>query len=81
MYLFPKLSFRGFVDVFPSDLAFANTGDSSIFLRIIYDTNTMMIETQNGTLHPHSSKASLDKALFVKRITINEINKPTVAVV
>jgi hypothetical protein len=38
------------------------------------------MDNQNGTLHPHSSNCSGVK-IFLARITIKEMNKPTVAVV
>jgi hypothetical protein len=39
------------------------------------------MDNQNGTLHPHSSNCSGVKIFLVARITIKEMNKPTVAVV
>lgn len=77
----PKLSFKGLVLVLPSDLALAKAGDSCMLLRIIYDTTTIRMDTQNGMRQPQSSKASLDMAPLVNKITIKDTNKPTVAVV
>ena len=79
--MFPKLSFNGFLEVLPSAFTFANSGDSLMFLRIKYETKIISIETQNGTLHPQSSNASLLIALLVAIITNKETNNPIVAVV
>src|SRR3954471_5314145 len=79
--LFPKLSFNGFFEVLPSDLALAKTGDSCIFILISTDTATINIEIQKGTLHPHRLNASSFIEPFVMTITKREMNKPRVAVV
>jgi hypothetical protein len=76
---FPKLSFNGLVLVFPSDLPL-NTRFIHVF-RIKYETPTITIEIQNGTLQPQRSNCSGVRMLLVARITINEMNNPTVAVV
>jgi hypothetical protein len=52
-----------------------------MFLRIKYETPTITMDNQNGTLQPHSSNCSGVKIFLVARITIKEMNKPTVAVV
>ena len=41
----------------------------------------MMIETRKGTRQPQSAKASSPMMVRVPRITINDRNKPKVAVV
>jgi hypothetical protein len=38
--------------VFPSDFAFANTGDSSMFFRIKYETPTITIEIKMVLSNP-----------------------------
>src|SRR5690606_33762723 len=81
LYFFPKDSFNGFVEVFPSLFAFLNSGDSSIFLRMKYDTTTITDESKNGNRHPHSSNASADMLPLVSIMTAREINSPKVAVV
>jgi hypothetical protein len=52
-----------------------------MFFLIKYETPTITIEIQNGTLHPQRSNCSGVSMLRVARITINEMNNPTVAVV
>src|SRR5688572_24001378 len=85
--LWPKLSFNGFFETLPSDLSWANNGDSFIRKRMYIDTTTSKMETQKGMRHPQSLKRLIDvsrsgaRKWRVNNITPSEKKRPRVAVV
>src|SRR4051812_37949898 len=74
-------SVSGAFDVLPSAFILAKAGDSCIDIRIHTDTPSSSTDTRNGTRQPHAANSSSPTAVRVPRMTISDMNRPSVAVV
>src|SRR5271154_71218 len=74
-------SVSGLVEVMPLALSCVKIGDSFIFRRMYREMVTRTIEARNGMRQPQSLKASGVMDDCVRRITISETNRPSVAVI
>src|SRR5690606_40480887 len=81
LYLLPKLSLSGLVAVFPSDFAFLNSGDSSIFFSV--GLRTIYHRYRQNKRYPPSPAVNLllrrDRTLW--KNNYSEMKRPNVAVV
>ena len=66
--LFPKLSFKGFTEIAPSDFNLENSGDSCIFKRIYIETPTSTIENKNGIRQPHALNFAIETAGSISKL-------------
>jgi len=74
-------SVSGCNDALPELLICAKIGDSRSLSRMYNEIATRMMEIRNGILQPQALKSSLLIDACVTRITSNETNNPSVAVI
>lgn len=70
--LFLNESLSGFLDVLPSDLAFAKRGDSAIFDRMKTEIPISKTDAMNGIRHPHCNQVFSGIRLLINRITVTD---------
>ena len=76
-----KASVSGALEPLPSSFIFWNTGDSFSFSRMTTDTPRSTTDSRNGIRQPQAANSVSPSMVRVNRITINDRNKPSVAVV
>src|ERR1700721_4003528 len=74
-------SVNGAFEDLPSSFICWNIGDSFKRSRIQTDTPNRMTETKKGMRQPQTAKSASPIAVRVNRITSNDRNRPSVAVV
>ena len=76
-----KASVSGAFELLPSSFIFWNTGNSLSRNRIQTEMPSSSTETRNGMRQPHFANSGSPSAVRVNRITSNDRNRPSVAVV